>query len=327
MNEALVIEHLSVEFRHDGTWVRVVDDVSFEIHPGDRLAIVGESGSGKSVTALAIVGLLDPAGRVVSGSARLGGLDLITAGRKALEDVRGRRIAMVFQDALSALDPVFTIGQQIGAVLKRHMPSLTKSDRLERSIELLRAVGIADPQRRLSNYPHQMSGGMRQRALIASALAGDPEILIADEPTTALDVTVQAQIVQLLHDLADERSMALVMITHDLGVVGEVADRALVMYSGSIVEDVLVDNLFNGPRHPYTAALLASIPRLVGTRPRRLDAIAGAPPRAGSWPSGCTFAPRCSFATDACLVRPVLVAEAGTRLSCHHPLRPLASPT
>lgn len=320
MTALLRVDGLSVEFRLDGRWVRVVDNVSFDIHAGERVAIVGESGSGKSVTALATLGLLDKAGRVAGGSAHLGELELTSASRQTMEDVRGGRIAMVFQDALSALDPVFTIGQQIEGVLRRHVPELARNDRAKRSLELLASVGIADPRRQLNAYPHQLSGGMRQRALIATALAGDPEILIADEPTTALDVTVQAQVVELLVQLSRERSMALVLITHDLGVVGDAAERALVMYCGRIVEDAPVQQLFVSAEHPYSGALLASVPSMLGPRPSRLDAIPGVPPRAGHAPSGCAFGPRCARRGAECDAVPPLADTPTGRVACHHPL-------
>lgn len=314
----LVVSDLSVEFAHARRRVAVVRSVSFTLERGDRTAIVGESGSGKSVTALAITRLLAPAASVTAGSISLDGTELLGLPERAMEDVRGGRIAMVFQDALTALDPLFTIEQQILAVLERHGPRASRQARRDQCVDLLRAVGISEPERRLRAYPHELSGGMRQRALIATALAGDPDVLIADEPTTALDVTVQAQIVDLLRRLSDERGMAVVLITHDLGVVADFADRVIVMYAGRVVEDAPADEIFTAPAHPYSAALLESLPSLDGARVHRLASIAGAPPDPASLSGGCAFAPRCTRATSECAVDPPLVSIGNRRVACHH---------
>lgn len=316
--DQLVVSDLVVEFARAGHRVPVVRGVSFTLERGRRVAVVGESGSGKSVTALAVTRLLPPTASIRSGSISLDGSDLLGLPERSMEDIRGGRVAMVFQDALTALDPLFTIEQQIQAVLDRHAPRASRQARHDECLELMRAVGISDPERRLRAYPHELSGGMRQRALIATALAGDPEVLIADEPTTALDVTVQAQIVDLLRRLSDERGMAVILITHDLGVVADFADRVVVMYAGRIVEDAPADELFESPAHPYSAALLDSLPSLDGPRMRRLPSIGGAPPDPAALPAGCSFAPRCARATAACDSEPVLVTIGARRVACHH---------
>jgi oligopeptide/dipeptide ABC transporter ATP-binding protein len=317
--ETLTISNLTVEFRRDRQYIPVVRDVTFALSSGERLAIVGESGSGKSVTSLAVTRLLPSAARITSGGVVLDGVDLLAMSERGMESVRGGRIAMVFQDALTALDPLFTIEQQIGAVLDRHGRPAGRDERRAASVELLRDVGIAEPERRLSSYPHQLSGGMRQRALIATALAGEPEVLIADEPTTALDVTVQAQIIDLLRRLSVERRMAIILITHDLGVVADFADRVIVMYAGRVVEDSPSEALFDSPRHPYTVGLLESLPRLDEARLARLTAIPGVPPDPAGRPPGCAFAPRCPRADAACAVEPPLITIGARRIACHHP--------
>jgi oligopeptide/dipeptide ABC transporter ATP-binding protein len=317
--DALTISNLTVEFRRNRDYLPVVRDVSFALSSGERLAIVGESGSGKSVTSLAVTRLLPSAARVTSGTVLFDGVDLLALPERGMESVRGGRIAMVFQDALTALDPLFTIEQQIGAVLQRHGRPAGRDERLAAAVGLLRDVGIAEPERRLSCYPHQLSGGMRQRALIATALAGEPELLIADEPTTALDVTVQAQIIDLLRRLSEERRMAIILITHDLGVVADFADRVIVMYAGRVVEDSPTDELFDRPQHPYTVGLLESLPRLDEARLARLTAIPGAPPDPAARPAGCAFAPRCPRADAACSVEPPLITIGTRRIACHHP--------
>ncbi len=317
--ETLTISNLTVEFRRNRQYRPVVRDVSFALSSGERLAIVGESGSGKSVTSLAVTRLLPSAARVTSGTVLFDDVDLLALPERGMESVRGGRIAMVFQDALTALDPLFTIEQQIGAVLDRHGRPADRGERRATSAGLLRDVGIAEPERRLSSYPHQLSGGMRQRALIATALAGEPEVLIADEPTTALDVTVQAQIIDLLRRISEERRMAIILITHDLGVVADFADRVIVMYGGRVVEDSPTDALFDGPQHPYTVGLLESLPRLDEARLARLTAIPGAPPDPASRPEGCSFAPRCPRADAACSVEPPLITFGARRIACHHP--------
>ena len=303
----LALQGLRTYFDTSRGTVRAVDGVDLAIAPGETLAIVGESGSGKSVTALSILRLFARGDRVrVSGQVLWQGsndgiVDLVSMSERSLSDLRGREIAIIFQDPSASLDPVFSIGAQIREVLRRHTPEV---DAATRAIELLRDVGIADPERRVHAYPHQLSGGMRQRAMIASALACAPRLLIADEPTTALDVTIQAQIVRLLADLKRRHGMALLFITHDLALVAEIADRVAVMYAGQVVESGAVDDVLRAPAHPYTRALLACRPvreyRDDGPDRRVLRPIKGLPPRPDAVPAGCRFAARCLFAVAAC---------------------------
>jgi peptide/nickel transport system ATP-binding protein len=284
----------------------VLNGVSFDLDGGETLAVLGESGSGKSVTALTVMGILDPPARVVGGEVRYRGQDLLTLPERERRRIRGREIAMVFQDALSALNPVFTVGWQIAETL-RVREGLARRDALARAVELMDLVRIPAARERVHDYPHQFSGGMRQRVSIAMALALNPAVLIADEPTTALDVTVQAQILDLLAELRRERNMALLLITHDLGVVAEVADRIAVMYAGRIVEHADVRSLFRAPAHPYTRALLASAP------------IVGVPPNLADLPAGCAFEPRCGYARDLCrAAAPSTVDIGGGRSSACH---------
>ena len=298
-----------------------VDQVSFAVEPGQTVGLVGESGCGKSVTALAVMGLLPRRGVRVSGSVRLAGTELLGLPEAALRDRRGRELAMVFQDPLSSLNPVLPIGLQVSEVLERHR-GLRRAQARGEAAELLGRIGIPDPQRRLDEYPHQLSGGMRQRALIAMAVACRPRLLIADEPTTALDVTVQAQILALLRELVAETGTALIMITHDLGVVAGLCDEVAVLYGGRVVEQAPRHALFGAPRHPYTAGLLASIPRLDVPRGRRLAPIHGSVTDTIGWTQGCAFAPRCPRALDVCtrqtpLLQPVPVHRS---LRCHNPV-------
>jgi oligopeptide transport system ATP-binding protein len=314
----LEVDHLSVEFRTDYGTVKAVNDVSWHLDPGETLAILGESGSGKSVSAQAIMGILDtPPGFVTGGQIRFRGDDLLTLSAEQQRAVRGAQIAMVFQDALSALNPVFTVGAQIGEMFRVHRGT-SKKQALDKAAELMDRVRIPSARDRVKDYPHQFSGGMRQRVMIAMALALDPAILIADEPTTALDVTVQAQIMDLLSDLQAENGMGIVLITHDLGVVTEVADRVNVMYAGGIVETGRIDELFTRPAHPYTVGLMNSIPRL-DQRGQRLDPITGSPPSLTAIPPGCAFHPRCPRAQAVCSVEPPALREvaAGRRSACH----------
>jgi peptide/nickel transport system ATP-binding protein len=284
----------------------VLNGVSLHLDAGETLAVLGESGSGKSVTALTVMGILDPPARVTGGEVRYRGADLLKLPERERRRVRGREIAMVFQDALSALNPVFTVGWQIAETL-RVRDGLSRRDALARAVELMDLVRIPAARERVHQYPHQFSGGMRQRVSIAMALALNPAVLIADEPTTALDVTVQAQILDLLAELRRERNMALLLITHDLGVVAEVADRIAVMYAGRIVEHADVRSLFRAPAHPYTRALLSSAP------------ILGAPPNLADLPPGCAFAPRCGYARDLCRTElPSTVDIGGGRSSACH---------
>ncbi|WP_342241308.1 ABC transporter ATP-binding protein [Inquilinus sp. OTU3971] len=276
----------------------LVEGVSFSVARGETLCIVGESGCGKSITALGLMGLLPPVATVTSGTARFEGRDLFQLTDRQRADLRGSRMAMIFQEPMTSLNPAFTIGDQIAEGIRRHKP-LGKAEARDRALEMLRRVRIPAPEKRLDAYPHQLSGGMRQRAMIAMALANDPQLLIADEPTTALDVTIQAQILALVRRLQDETGTAMILITHDLGVVAEVADHVAVMYAGRIVESGPVDAIFEDPQHPYTIGLMGSVPSL-GRREGRLATIPGTVPPADRMPPGCRFAPRCPFAEPRC---------------------------
>ncbi|GAA2520248.1 ABC transporter ATP-binding protein [Pilimelia columellifera subsp. columellifera] len=299
----LAVENLQVEFRTDIGVAKVVNGVTFSVSAGETLAILGESGCGKSVTAQAIMGILDtPPGFVTGGEIRYRGVDLLKLSEQQRRVVRANKIAMIFQDALSALNPVFTVGFQLGELFRKHR-GMSRADARKRSIELLDMVKIPAAKDRVSDFPHQFSGGMRQRVMIAMALALDPEVLIADEPTTALDVTVQAQVMQLLAELQAERNMGLILITHDMGVVADVADRISVMYAGRVVEEAPVYDIYANPAHPYTKALLESIPR-VDLKGQQLRAIGGLPPALTNLPPGCSFAPRCRYAQDVCRQSP-----------------------
>ncbi|WP_179956903.1 ABC transporter ATP-binding protein [Amycolatopsis anabasis] len=295
----LEIEDLHVEFRTADGVAKVLNGVDYRVRAGETLAVLGESGSGKSVTAQTVMGILDvPPAVVTGGTIRFHGEDLLTASPQRRREIRGGGIAMIFQDALSALNPVFTVGFQIEEQLRLRL-GMSRREAKARAIELLDQVRIPGASRRVREYPHQFSGGMRQRAMIAMALALDPELLIADEPTTALDVTVQAQIMDLLAEIQAERRMGLILITHDLGVVAEVADRIAVMYAGRIVEQADVHELFRAPGHPYTAALMNSLPRL-DLKGKTLETITGLPPSLLKIPPGCPFHPRCKRAEDRC---------------------------
>ena len=296
----LDVRDLQTVFRTRRGEVHAVNSVSFHLEPGELLGVVGESGSGKSVTMMSLIGLLpQPPAEVRAGSVMLGDVDLLKIGPEALRAVRGRRVGFVFQDPMTSLNPVFTVGNQIMEPLRTHM-GLGKRAAAARAAELLDLVGIPDAARRLGDYPHQFSGGMRQRVMIAIALACDPEVLIADEPTTALDVTIQAQIIELVRDLRTKLGMAIVWITHDLGVIAGIADRVMVMYAGQIVEQAPVADLFAAPQHPYTRALLRTIPSLTGAREARLRTIEGQPPILGRAPAACPFVPRCPHAMAVC---------------------------
>ncbi len=279
----------------------VVEEMSFTLDPGEVLGIVGESGSGKSMTALALLRLIPPPGRVAGGRIEFDGIDVMAQPEAAMQDLRGRAMSMIFQEPMTSLNPVFTIGEQIEETLRVH-ERLDRAATRRRAVELLELVEIPAAARRLGDYPHQLSGGMRQRVMIAIALACRPKVLIADEPTTALDVTIQAQILDLLRGLRKELGMAVILITHDLGVVAEFADRVMVMYAGRVVEHAPAATLFATPRHPYTEGLLASIPRLDGPIVR-LNAITGMVPSPHAMPPGCRFAPRCPHAREACAAR------------------------
>ena len=316
----LAVDGLSVEFPLGRRTVSAVDDLSLRIHPGQRLGVVGESGSGKSTVALAVLGLLEEPGRVSGGSIRLGELELVGASEDVLRSVRGGRIAMIFQDALGSLNPVRTIGYQLVEAIRLHTAADQAAART-RAVELLSEVGVQSPRARLGQYPHEFSGGMRQRVMIAMALASDPELLIADEPTTALDVTTQASVIDLLRRLADERRMAIMLITHDLGIVAGFAEDVLVMYAGAPVEYGSVDDVFKRAGHPYTQALIRAVPRLGDRRATTLPSIRGSLPPADAIPDGCRFAPRCRLAgtRERCRVeRPSFDLAAGVdRVACH----------
>jgi oligopeptide/dipeptide ABC transporter ATP-binding protein len=306
MSRVLEVENLRVTFPGtDGSRVAAVDGVSFTLDRGETLALVGESGCGKSLTSLSLLRLVPAPGRIEPGSRiRLGDADVLSLKGNALREIRGRRIGMIFQDPMTSLDPVFRVGDQIAEGILAHFP-VSKREARERALTLLRDVGIPDPATRAETFPHQLSGGMRQRVMIAIALAAEPEILVADEPTTALDVTVQAQILEVLDRLRAERGMAVLLITHDLGIVAGRADRVAVMYAGQIVEEASTAALFARPSHPYTQGLFASIPRLTGPV-QRLRPIPGTVPSPAAWPVGCRFRPRCPHAFEPCGREPAL---------------------
>jgi peptide/nickel transport system ATP-binding protein len=315
--QLLDVTDLVVEFTTEHGVVRAVDGVSLSLKPGRTLGIVGESGCGKSVTSLAIMGLLPQRGAVVpNGEVMFEGRDLLKLSQSALSELRGDRLAMIFQEPMTSLNPSLAIGDQIGEVLERHR-GLSRAQALERAIDLLRQVGIPLPEKRAHEYPHRLSGGMRQRVMIAMALACAPKLLIADEPTTALDVTVQAQILDLLRRLRDETGTAVVLITHDLGVIAELADEVAVMYAGRIVERAPVARLFARPQHPYTIGLLGSVPRLDAPA-QRLAVIEGSVPSPFSAPSGCRFHPRCPFAIAKCRTSapPLIELSPGHEAAC-----------
>jgi oligopeptide/dipeptide ABC transporter ATP-binding protein len=308
MGELLRVEDLKTHFFTSEGVGKAVDGVSFQIHSGETLGLVGESGCGKTVTALSILRLVpDPPGKIVGGAIHFDGEDLVQLDSDRLRKIRGNRISMIFQEPMTSLNPVFTIGNQISEAIRLHQ-GLGPREALDRSIEMLRMVGIPSPERRVHDYPHQLSGGMCQRAMIAMALSCNPELLIADEPTTALDVTIQAQILDLLIKLKEETGAAILLITHDLGVIAEMADRVAVMYAGNIVEEADVKTLFTSPLHPYTQGLLGSIPGLGspgngGRRKKRLREIPGIVPSLFAMPSGCKFNPRCPKVMDVCTQR------------------------
>ena len=315
----LEVDDLHVEFRTDYGVVNAVNGISYTLDAGETLAILGESGCGKSVSAQTIMGILDsPPGFVTGGEIRYKGRDLLTMSAKEQRDIRGEEISIVFQDALSSLNPVFSVGMQIGEMFRRHR-GYSRKDAKKAAIELMDRVRIPSAKERVNDYPHQFSGGMRQRVMIAMAIALDPAILIADEPTTALDVTVQAQIMDLLGELQRETGMGLILITHDLAVVGEIADRIAVMYAGRIVETGATDAVFGAPAMPYTEGLMASIAR-VDQKGQRLNPIVGAPPNLAHLPSGCPFHPRCPRATERCPQELPALREVvpGRRSACHY---------
>jgi oligopeptide/dipeptide ABC transporter ATP-binding protein len=307
----LEVDDLRTYFPTRAGEVHAVDGVSFKLEERKTLGIVGESGCGKSVTALSIMGLVQTPGRVVSGSALFNGKELTTLKRREIEDIRGLEIAMIFQDPMTSLNPTLTIGTQITETLRRHL-NLSRQQARKRAVELLEEVHIPNAGRRLDDYPHRYSGGMRQRVMIAMAISCNPKLLIADEPTTALDVTVQAGVLDLLEELREEHAMAMIMITHNMGVVAETADDIAVMYAGQIVEQATAQDLFDRPEHPYTEALLGALPKLDEPRARdgRLASIPGRPPDLLAPPEACRFAPRCKYAgTDDCTIAPPELRE------------------
>jgi peptide/nickel transport system ATP-binding protein len=322
----LEVQDLSIRFRTDDGPVQAVDTVSFFLRRQEILAIVGESGCGKSVTALAIMGLLPPAADVASGSIALDGVELTTLSAAQMREVRGKDVSMVFQEPMTSLNPVLQIGRQIAEVVRRH-ERVSRQAATQRAVELLDLVGIPDPRRRVHDYPHQLSGGMRQRVMIAIGLACNPKVLIADEPTTALDVTIQAGILDLMRDVRDEFGTAIVMITHDLGVVAEMADRAVVMYAGRKIEEAAVEGLFKDPQHPYTMGLLGAVPRpgssATADARRRLTEIKGRVPVLPAPADHCSFAPRCPRADERSRseVPQLLGIRPGHRVACFHPGR------
>ncbi|MBX9702175.1 MAG: ABC transporter ATP-binding protein [Acetobacteraceae bacterium] len=326
----LEVEGLQTWFFTRGGIVRAVDEVAFTLREGETLAIVGESGCGKSITALSILGLVpSPPGRIVGGAVKLRGTDLLRVDEEAMRKVRGNDISMIFQEPMTSLNPVMTIGDQIEEALTLHQAGMGRAAVRERAIEMLRLVRIPEPERRAKEYPHQLSGGMRQRAMIAMALACNPKVLIADEPTTALDVTIQAQILELILDLQRRLGTAVILITHDLGVVAETADRVIVMYAGRKVEEAEVVPLFEQPLHPYTRGLMGSIPHLVDETTERLAEIPGMVPALNALPPGCAFAPRCPMATEQCGAErpPYHEWQPGHFAACWHAGRPVVAGT
>jgi oligopeptide transport system ATP-binding protein len=317
MKPLLDVRNLSVTFHTRGGDVHAVEDVSYTLDPGESLAIVGESGSGKSVSALSLIGLVPPPGKVENGQLFFKERDLLELSDKGFQQLRGREIAMVFQDPMTSLNPVLTIGQQLSEALIWHQ-AVSKSDAIDRAVETLKLVGIPNAAERLLDYPHQFSGGQRQRIMIAMAIICGPSLLIADEPTTALDVTIQAQIVDLVKELQNKLGMAVIWITHDLALVAGIVDRVAVMYAGSIVENGTVDQIFSAARHPYTKGLLQSMPNFDAVVRRRLNSIKGSPPDLRQLVDGCPFAPRCSLVVDQCRAeRPALEsAGARSRVAC-----------
>jgi oligopeptide/dipeptide ABC transporter ATP-binding protein len=318
----LSIANLAVEFKTDDGVVHAVDDITYDIYPGETLGIVGESGSGKSVSTLSILGLIpQPPGRVVSGTAMFKGKDLLKLKKKELRGVRGDEVAMVFQDPMTSLNPVLKIGYQLGEAIKTHYPKERDDKVKQRVIDLLRLVGVPNPDTRYDQYPHEFSGGMRQRAMIAMSIANSPALLIADEPTTALDVTIQAQVLEVLKTVQNETNAAIILITHDLGIVAELCERVLVMYAGRIVESGDVHTIFQSPRHPYTIGLMDSLPKLTEDE-EWLRPIPGAPPSLINRPSGCAFHPRCFLSQGRLRCReevPTLRKAEGTghEAACH----------
>jgi len=320
MSHLLEVKNLQTQFATRAGLVRAVDDVSFYLDEGELLGLVGESGCGKSITALSIMRLVGEPGRIVDGEILFNGEDLLNVSEDRMRAVRGDDIAMIFQDPMTSLNPVYKVGEQIAEAIRLHR-DLPRRQAREAAIEAMREVSIPDPARRADDYPHQLSGGMRQRVMIAMALACDPKLLIADEPTTALDVTIQAQILELIDELRRTRHLAVLLITHDLGVVAEVADRVAVMYTGRIVEESPVEELFARPKMPYTEGLLRSVPKLTGAEAKkltRLSTIEGTVPKPTNLPAGCHFAPRCQYRLPRCTEGdiPLYELDGGVRVRC-----------
>ena len=320
MAHLLEVNNLQTHFPTRSGLVRAVDGVSFYLDRGELLGLVGESGCGKSITALSVMRLIGPPGKIVNGEILFDGKDLLKLSDAEMREMRGDDIAMIFQDPMTSLNPVFTVGEQIAEALRLHR-KMTRKQARQATIEAMREVAIPDPARRIDDYPHQLSGGMRQRVMIAMALACNPKLLIADEPTTALDVTIQAQSLELLNELRKQRQLAVLLITHDLGVVAEVADRVAVMYTGRIVEESPVDELFARPKHPYTEGLLRSVPKLSiaeVTQKPRLETIEGVVPRPTDLPPGCHFAPRCRHRMPRCTAEdiPLYQLDGGVQVRC-----------
>lgn len=318
MSDAVLLEvrDLKVAFETPEGHVDAVRGVTFSLRKGEIISVVGESGSGKSVTMRALMGLL-PRSSLISGSAKLLGTELVGIAPKELQRLRGSRMAMIFQDPLTALNPVLTVGDQVMEAIRIHNPTMSDTDIRRRAMDLLAEVAIPFPEKRMEQYPHEFSGGMRQRVVIAIAIANKPDLIIADEPTTALDVTVQAQILELLEQLCHRNNTGLVLITHDLGVVAGMAEAVSVMYAGSVVEQASVDDLFDNPAHPYTRGLLGSLPEINGEIGRLTD-IGGAPPTPQTIPNGCAFHPRCSFAIEKCrALSPLLTKVGNSAVACH----------
>jgi len=320
MPHLLEVRNLQTHFPTRAGLVRAVDDVSFYLDGGELLGLVGESGCGKSITALSVMRLIAPPGKIVSGEIIFDGKNLLSLSDREMRQIRGDEIAMIFQDPMTSLNPVFRVGEQIAEALRLHR-KLSRKDARAAAIEAMQEVAIPDPARRVDDYPHQLSGGMRQRVMIAMALACNPKLLIADEPTTALDVTIQAQILELLNELRKTRELAVLLITHDLGVVAEVADRVAVMYTGRIVEESPVEELFARPKHPYTEGLLRSVPKLTAehvAKAERLETIEGVVPRPTDLPPGCHFAPRCPYRLPRCTEGEIPVYDllGGVKVRC-----------
>ncbi len=309
------VKNLKVEFPNRRGTVTALSDVSLSIRPGEILGVVGESGAGKSMTGLAIQGLLERPGRIAGGEIWLGNRRIDTLDDRSMEQIRGREIGAIFQDPLTSLNPLFTVGAQLTETIRQHLP-LGRAEARARSVQLLRDVGIPAPEERINHYPHQFSGGMRQRVVIALALTASPKLIIADEPTTALDVSIQAQIISLLRRLCKEKQAAVMLVTHDMGVIAEAADRVAVMYAGRLIEIGQVEQVLHAPRHPYTQGLMASIPSL-GARVEKLNQIDGSMPRLDAIPDGCAFNPRCKSAGPRCLrERPELITASDGSSAC-----------